>query len=69
MNSKINLGALLLSAVGVLLVLVGVFFLPILFMFSLNVLVPSLAIAFTWKTWLATYAILIILKLTLKVSK
>lgn len=69
MSKNIKLGALLFSIVGVLLILLGVFLVPAIFMLSLNVLAPSLGIVFTWKTWLASYAILFILAITLKVLK
>lgn len=69
MSKNVQLGALLFSAVGVLLILLGVFLVPAIFIISLNVLAPSLGIVFTWKTWLASYTILFILAITLKVLK
>ena len=69
MNKNVQLSALLFSAVGVILILLGMFFVPAIFILSLNMLVPSLAIAFTWKTWLASYTILFILGITVKVLK
>jgi hypothetical protein len=55
----------LLVALIIFLVILG----PVLIIWSLNVLFPTLAIPYTWETWLAVVFIGSLFKTTVKVSK